>query len=106
MFFELREYHTKPGQLSRWIRFMDEEIIPFQISKGMDIIGSFSGRDGHSLYVWIRRFNSESERIKQYKDVYDDTYWKTNIEPNITEMLSIEKAKVTDIISTECSPIK
>jgi len=48
-FFELRQYRTKPGQRERWARFMDEEIIPFQISKGMVVIGSFVGEEEEVL---------------------------------------------------------
>jgi len=32
MFFELRQYRTKPGQRENWVRFMEEENIPFQDS--------------------------------------------------------------------------
>ena len=45
MFFELREYRTLPGQRENWVRFMEEEIIPFQVSKGMVILGSFVGEE-------------------------------------------------------------
>ena len=34
-FFELRQYRTKPGQRENWVKYMDETVIPFQISKGM-----------------------------------------------------------------------
>ena len=64
MFFELREYRTLPGQRENWVRFMEEEIIPFQVSKGMVILGSFTGEEEDDLYVWVRRFESEEEREK------------------------------------------
>jgi hypothetical protein len=38
---------------------MEEEIIPFQVSKGMVIVGSFVGQEEEDLYVWVRRFDSE-----------------------------------------------
>ena len=59
MFFELREYRTLPGQRENWVRFMEEEIIPFQVSKGMVIVGSFVGEEEDDLYIWVRRFDSE-----------------------------------------------
>jgi hypothetical protein len=34
MFFELRQYRTRPGQREKWVKFMEEEIIPFQVVKG------------------------------------------------------------------------
>ena len=71
MFFELREYRTLPGQRENWVRFMEEEIIPFQVSKGMVILGSFVGEEEDDLYVWIRRFESEEERENLYAAVYE-----------------------------------
>ena len=38
-FFELRQYRLRPGQREAWLKFMEEEIVPFQISKGMVIAG-------------------------------------------------------------------
>jgi hypothetical protein len=34
MFFELRQYRTKPEQREKWVKFMEEEIIPLPIRKG------------------------------------------------------------------------
>ena len=53
MFFELREYRTLPGQRENWVRFMEEEIIPFQVSKGMVIVGSFVGEEEDDLYIGV-----------------------------------------------------
>ena len=103
MLFELREYRIKPGQSSKQIKYMEEEIIPFQISKGMVVLGSFTGKYDDNLYVWIRRFENENERTQQYERVYEDEYWKTNIEPNIPEMLDIENAVITQLIATKIS---
>jgi hypothetical protein len=55
MFFELRQYRTKPGQREKWVKFMEEEIIPFQVSKGMVILGRFVGQEEDDLCP-IRRF--------------------------------------------------
>ena len=62
MFFELRQYRTQPGQRDAWVKFMEEEIIPFQVAKGMVIVGSFVAQEEEDLYVWIRRFESEEDR--------------------------------------------
>ena len=64
MFFELREYRTLPGQRENWVKFMEEEIIPFQVGKGMTILGSFVGEEEDDLYIWVRRFESEEQREK------------------------------------------
>lgn len=100
MFLELREYRTKPGQREAWVSFMEDEIIPFQVSKGMVILGSFVGEEEDDLYVWIRRFDSEAERKRLYEAVYESDHWKNDIAPRIPPMLDREKIKVTRIAST------
>ena len=40
-FYELRQYKVLPGKVDEWVRIMEQEIIPFQVSKGMVICGSF-----------------------------------------------------------------
>ena len=71
MFFELREYRTHAGQRENWVKFMEDEIIPFQVGKGMVILGSFVGQEEDDLYIWVRRFESEEERVKLYEAVYE-----------------------------------
>ncbi len=100
MFFELREYRTRPGQRESWVRFMEEQIIPFQSSKGMVIVGSFVGQEEDDLYIWIRRFESEAERERLYKVVYESDTWKNEIAPKITEMIDREKVVVRRIEAT------
>jgi hypothetical protein len=34
-FFELRIYQPLPGKMDGWVKIMEEQIIPFQVSKGM-----------------------------------------------------------------------
>jgi hypothetical protein len=106
MFFELRQYRTKPGQRENWVKCMEEEIIPFQVSKGMVIVGSFVGEEEDDLYVWIRRFDSEDERKRLYKAVYESDYWKNEIDPKVPEMLDRDKIKVTRIQATPKSVMK
>src|SRR5438093_4074319 len=48
MFFELRQYHVRPGQRDNWVKCMEEEIIPFQVKMGMVILGSFVGEEEES----------------------------------------------------------
>ena len=42
-FYELRQYKVLPGKMGDWVEMMETEIIPFQISKGMVITGSYRG---------------------------------------------------------------
>ena len=71
MLFELRQYRMRPGMREAWVKMMEEEIIPFQTSKGIVIVGSFVGEEEDDLYIWIRRFDSEAERERLYEAVYE-----------------------------------
>lgn len=106
MFFELRQYRTKPGQRERWVEFMEEEIIPFQISKGMVVVGSFIGEQEDDLYIWIRRFDSEEQREALYAAVYQSDHWQNVLAPKVGELLDREKIVVTRIVPTSRSVIR
>lgn len=95
MFFELRQYQAKPGKREKLAKFMEETVIPFQLEKGMVVIGSFIGTEDENLYVWIRRFESEEEREALYKAVYESDYWKNDLTPIINEVLDRETIQVT-----------
>lgn len=105
MFFELRQYRTLPGQRDRWVRFMEDVIIPFQISKGMVVVGNFVGEEEEDLYVWIRRFENEEERAALYAAVYDSDEWQNNISPRVGEMLDRSRTVVTRLTPTTKSVI-
>ena len=105
MLLELRQYRTKPGQRERWVRLMEEVIIPFQVSKGV-VVGSFVGEEEDDLYVWIRRFQSEAERERIYEAVYESDYWKQEILPQVIEMLDRGRSVITRLEATSKSVIR
>ena len=105
MFFELRQYRIKSGQRDKWAKWMDEEIIPFQVSKGMVVVGSFVGEEEENLYVWIRRFESEEERKQLYEAVYESDHWKS-IKSRVHEMVDVEAIQVTRLVPTPRSIIR
>jgi hypothetical protein len=102
-FYELRQYKVLPGQLESWVNMMEQEIIPFQISKGMVITGSFRGETDPSVYIWLRRFESEEQRVALYAAVYESDYWKTEIAPRVPEHLDRSAIVVTRIVPTSKS---
>ena len=106
MFFELREYRMRPGEEANWVNYMEEVIIPFQISKGMVILGSFVGEEEKDLYVWIRRFESEEQREQLYEAVYESDTWKNEIAPKIPDMMDRSQIKVTRLEATPRSVIQ
>lgn len=106
MLFELRQYTTRPGQRENWVRCMEEEVIPFQVSKGMVILGSFVAEDDDSTYVWIRRFKDEAERERLYEAVYQSDHWKNVIAPKVGELIDREQIKVRRLNPTPKSAIQ
>lgn len=105
MFFELRQYRIKDNRVAEWVKLMEEVIIPFQVSKGMVVVGSFTAPEQPDLYVWIRRFNSEDERIALYKAVYETDEWKQVIAPQIDPLLDRERIVVTRLEPTRVSAL-
>ena len=106
MFFELREYRTRPGQREPWVKFMEEVIIPFQVSKGMVVVGSFVGQEEDDLYIWVRRFDSEPERERLYAAVYESETWEKEIGPKIPEMIDRDRSVIRRIEATPGSVIR
>ncbi len=100
MFFELRQYRLFPGKREEWVKFMDDEIIPFQASMGMTIVGSFIVENDEDLYIWIRRFENEEERKRLYKAVYESEVWKDDQHPRVKKLLDGESIVVTRLKAT------
>ena len=105
-FYELRQYHVLPGKMDGWVKIMEEEIIPFQVAKGMVICGSFRGETDQSVYVWLRCFESEAERDALYKAVYETDHWKTKIAPRVPEYLDRSKMVITRMVPTPKSTVR
>lgn len=103
MFYELRRYNINEGMMDEWVRFMEETIIPFQVSKGMVIAGSFRGEDD-TTYVWLRRFASEAERERLYEAVYQTEHWKNEIAPRVAALMRPD-IEVTRIVPTPHSVV-
>lgn len=106
MLFELRQYTTHPGRRAEWVDFMEEVIIPFQVSKGMVIVGSFIGEEDDDAYVWLRRFDDEAQREQLYAAVYESPEWTDDIAPRAGELLKREEIRVTRLVPTPRSVIR
>lgn len=102
-FYELRQYEVRPGKMAAWIELMEGEIMPFQIAKGMVIAASFRGEGDDSVYIWIRRFDSEAERERLYAAVYESDHWKTALAPRVGELINRETISVKRIVPTRLS---
>ena len=99
MFFELRVYPLKPGKAEAFVKYMDEEIIPYQLSKGMTILASFLN-DAEDTYVWIRRFADEAEKDALYDAVYNNDYWRDDVNPKLPDLMDVAGLEVTILKAT------
>ncbi len=106
MFFELREYRTLQGKRQDWVNYMEQVIIPFQVGKGMVIVGSFVGQEEDDLYIWIRRFEDDAEKERLYEAVYESDQWKNEIGPKIPDMMDRSKIVVRRIEASSRSVIQ
>ena len=105
-FYELRQYEIRPGKMDEWLKLMEEEIIPFQIEQGMVIAGSFRGEEDDSVYIWIRRFESEAEREGLYEAVYKSEHWLNNLTDRVGQCINRETIKVQRIVPTSRSVLQ
>ena len=105
MFFELRQYRIKKGKMKQWVKYAEEVLLPFQISQGMVVVGTFVGLEEKDLFVWIRRFESERERKKLYKKVYESETWLKQIKPGVDKMLIRPKMVIITMKATSKSII-
>ncbi len=102
-FYELRQYKIRPGKMPEWLEFMENKIIPFQVSKGAVISASFKGEKDDSVYFWIRRFESETEREQLYKDIYESDFWKEEVAPKVGTLIDRDAIQVQRVTPTSLS---
>ncbi len=106
MFYEIRRYQSQPGRRQEWVRYMEEVVIPFQASKGIDVVASFTDEQDGDGYVWIRRFEDEAQRAAQYAAVYESDRWKNEIGPEVYGLLIPEKSVIIVAAPTPASPLR
>lgn len=105
-FYELRQYEVRPGKMEAWVKLMEEEIIPFQVSQGMVVSASFRGEGDDSLYVWMRRFESEAERERLYAAVYESDTWKKQLTERVGQLINRETIVVHRLVPTNVSVLQ
>ncbi len=105
-FYEIRQYEIRPGKMAEWVKMMDEEILPFQAARGMVISGLFRGEEDDSVYIWIRRFESEAERVRLYKAVYEDPIWLEDMSPRVGQLINRETINVQRVVPSAGSVLQ
>ncbi len=105
-FFEIRQYKIRPGKMEEWIEFMQSTIIPFQVSKGMVICGSYRGEQDDSVYFWIRRFESEQHREALYEAVYKSDAWLNDMSDKVGQLIDRDAIIVNRVVATSLSTMQ
>lgn len=106
MYYEIRRYQVRPGRRAEWVRYMEDVVIPFQASLGMDVTASFVDAEDGDGYVWMRRFEDEAQSEALYAAVYEHDRWKNEIGPAVHGLLLAEKIAVTRVVPTPTSPLR
>lgn len=106
MYYEIRRYQVRPGRREEWVRYMEDVVIPFQASLGVDVTASFADAEDEDGYVWMRRFEDEAQSEALYAAVYEHDRWKNEIGPAVHELLLAEKIAVTRVVPTPASPLR
>jgi len=104
--YELRQYEIRPGKMESWIQFMEREIVPYQVAKGMVVTGIFRGETDDSFFFWIRRFEDEAQREALYQSVYEDGEWEQRFKDRVTEHIVRETITVNRAIPTPKSVLQ
>ncbi|RME58791.1 MAG: NIPSNAP family containing protein [Caldilineae bacterium] len=106
MLYELRIYECHPGKRDEWVKMMEEEIIPYQVSKGMVVVASFVDEEDPNRYVWMRRFRDEAERQALYAAVYESDGWKNDIGLRTPNYINRQTIRVMRLVPTEKSVLQ
>ncbi len=104
--FELRHYKIQPGKMDQWLEFMEDEIIPFAISKGAVLNGSFRAVEDETSYIWLRRFESQQEKERIYQAIYESDQWKSYFSPKIGELIDRSQTEIKELTPTSRSPLQ
>jgi quinol monooxygenase YgiN len=103
MLIEFREYICHPGQRDRWLKIMAEQIVPFQTSKGVVVLGMWVSETDPNLFYWMRRFDDEAARERIYKAVYESDTWKNELSPLVQSCIDRTRIKNTRMIPAPTS---
>ena len=105
-FYEVRQYEIRPGKMAEWLKMMDDEIVPFQVARGMMIPAVFHGETDDSIFIWLRRFESEAERERLYKAVYEDPIWVNEMSPRVGKLINRETIRVQRVLASATSMLR
>ena len=106
MFYELIQYKVLPGKMDAWLAMMEEEFIPYALAQGLNSVGSFRGEDDETLYVWMRRFESDAERERIHAAVYESDFYKNQIKHRVFDLIDGDGYRAQRIVPTHKSAMQ
>lgn len=106
MLYEYRVYTCYPGKRDEFVKLMEEEVVPFQVSKGMVFVASFLDEQNPDKYIWMRRFENEEERVALYDAVYQSDTWKNEMVGKVLALIDREKHQITRLVPTQKSILR
>ena len=72
---EVRMYTIKEGRREEFVKFFEERTLAPQVGTGMRMLGQFRSLEDENLFVWIRSFPSQEERVRQLREFYMGKTW-------------------------------
>jgi hypothetical protein len=72
---ELRQYALHPGRREELIQLFDEQFVESQEAVGNTVMGQFRDLDDANSFIWLRGFQSASERAAALAAFYDGPVW-------------------------------
>jgi hypothetical protein len=103
---EVRFYTARPGRRDELAAFLDRVVLPFNTSRGVQVVASLVDIEHEDTYVWIRRFADEADRARAYEAIYQDPTWMAEVAPVIGELMFRERSVITRAVPTPNSPLQ
>jgi hypothetical protein len=107
--FELRTYHTHPGELDALnARFRNHTNKLFE-KHGMTLVGYWTpaeGKEAQSTLVYILAYPDQQSKEKSWKAFRDDPEWKKVREESEKDGPIVEKVESVIMKPTDYSPMK
>jgi hypothetical protein len=101
---EIRLYTIKEGKREEFAAFFENETLAGQQATGIRVPGIFKSFQDSNLFVWMRAFDNEKERVLNTRSFYFGDLWTSDLARKATEM--IESTEVLLLEPTKHSEIR
>lgn len=103
MLVELRLCHIRRGRRAQWLRFFEQQLMPFHRSVGIGrLLGHFLSYRDDRGFVWLHAFHSQGEREQARARLWDGPQWR---ELSATALTLLEQIRVHVLAPLPGSPV-